>query len=44
MTFPREDIPKGTLELLVLRTLARGEPMHGFEVADFIQETSTGVL
>ncbi len=30
--------------MLILRTLARGKPMHGFEVADFIQETSTGVL
>jgi PadR family transcriptional regulator, regulatory protein PadR len=44
MAIQREDIRKGTLELLVLRTLARGEPMHGFEVADFIQEISTGVL
>jgi transcriptional regulator len=40
----REDIPPGTLEMLILRTLARGKPMHGFEVAEFIQETSTGVL
>ncbi len=40
----REDIPPGTLEMLILRTLARGQAMHGFEIADFIQETSTGVL
>jgi len=40
----REDIPPGTLEMLILRTLARGEEMHGFEIAEFIQETSTGVL
>lgn len=40
----REEIPPGTLEMLILRTLARGKPMHGFEVAEFIQETSTGVL
>lgn len=40
----REDIPPGTLELLILRTLARGRRLHGFEIADFIQETSTGVL
>ena len=40
----REDIPPGTLELLILRTLARGGRLHGFEIADFIQETSTGVL
>lgn len=43
-TFQREEIPPGTLELLILRTLARRKPMHGFEIADFIQETSTGVL
>jgi PadR family transcriptional regulator PadR len=44
MSHQREDIPPGTLEMLILRTLARGKPMHGFEVAEFIQETSTGVL
>jgi PadR family transcriptional regulator PadR len=44
MIHQREDIPPGTLEMLILRTLARGKPMHGFEVAEFIQETSTGVL
>lgn len=40
----REEIPPGTLELLILRTLARNHRMHGFEIADFIQQTSTGVL
>jgi PadR family transcriptional regulator, regulatory protein PadR len=40
----REEIPPGTLELLILRTLARGRAMHGFEIADFIQQTSSGVL
>jgi PadR family transcriptional regulator, regulatory protein PadR len=44
MSPQREDIPPGTLEMLILRTLARGKSMHGFEVAEFIQETSTGVL
>jgi PadR family transcriptional regulator PadR len=44
MRLQREDIPPGTLELLILRTLSRGQSMHGFEIADFIQETSTGVL
>jgi PadR family transcriptional regulator PadR len=44
MANEREDIPPGTLEMLILRTLARGTAMHGFEIADFIQETSTGVL
>ena len=40
----REEIPPGTLEMLILRTLARGKPMHGFAIADFILETSSGVL
>ena len=44
MDLEREDIPPGTLEMLILRTLSRGNPMHGFEIADFIQETSSGVL
>jgi len=30
--------------MLILRTLARGEAMHGFEIADSIQETSDNVL
>ncbi len=32
---------KGTLELLVLETLAHGRAMHGFEVLDWIH-SSTG--
>lgn len=40
----REDTPPGTLEMLILRTLSCSKPMHGFEIADFIQETSDGVL
>jgi PadR family transcriptional regulator PadR len=40
----REEIPPGTLEMLILRTLARQQPMHGFAIADFILETSEGVL
>ena len=30
--------------MLILKTLARGNRMHGFAIADFIQETSSGVL
>jgi PadR family transcriptional regulator, regulatory protein PadR len=44
MPVRRDEIPSGTLEMLILRTLSRSQPMHGFEIADFIQETSSGVL
>jgi transcriptional regulator len=41
---PRDPIPPGTLEMLVLRTLARGGELHGFEIAEAIHQTSEGVL
>jgi PadR family transcriptional regulator PadR len=41
---PREGIPYGTLDLLVLKTLERGGTMHGFEIAEFIQNTTDSVL
>src|SRR5580698_3677973 len=40
----REEIPPGTLEMLILKTLSRNKPLHGFEIAEFILETSSGVL
>jgi PadR family transcriptional regulator, regulatory protein PadR len=40
----RDEIPPGTLDMLILRTLARRGPLHGFAIADFIQETSENVL
>jgi transcriptional regulator len=40
----RDAIPPGTLEMLVLRTLARGGELHGFEIAEAIHQTSEGVL
>jgi len=40
----REEIPPGTLEMLILKTLARNQPMHGFAIAEFILDTSSGVL
>jgi len=40
----RDEIPPGTLYMLVLRTLALLGPMHGYGVAEHIQQTSTGVL
>jgi transcriptional regulator len=41
---PRDAIPPGTLEMLVLTTLARERELHGFEIADAIQSASADVL
>jgi len=41
---PRDEIPPGTLEMLILTTLARGRERHGFEIADAIQAASADVL
>jgi transcriptional regulator len=41
----REDIPPGTLDMLILRTLARSPArLHGFEIAEAIAGTSNGVF
>jgi PadR family transcriptional regulator PadR len=42
----REPIPPGTLDMLILKTLARAGPnqLHGFEIADDIQQRSRSVL
>ena len=40
----RDEILPGTLALLILRTLARGGEMHGFEIARSIQQFSQDVL
>ena len=40
----RDEIPPGTLYLLILRTLSRGREMHGYEIANAIQRTSEDVL
>src|SRR4029077_1768988 len=37
------DLLQGTLDLLVLKTVARGA-MHGYAIAEFIHETSEEVL
>ena len=34
---------KGTLDLLILRALA-WQPMHGFEIATWVEEQSAGAL
>ena len=40
----RDEIPPGTLYMLILRTLARGGEMHGYEIASFIKRVSEEVL
>lgn len=42
--FSRDEIPRGTLHLLILKTLARAEEMHGFEIAESIERYSDDVL
>ena len=40
----RDPIPPGTLDMLVLTTLAREGELHGFEIADAIQRSSNDIL
>jgi transcriptional regulator len=40
----RDEIPPGTLDMLILKTLSRLGEMHGFEIADSIQQASVDVL
>ena len=40
----RDEIPPGTLYLLILKTLARGGEQHGYEIAHAIQQLSRDVL
>ena len=44
MTGARRDLLQGTLDLLILKTLQVGEPMHGWGVAVRIQQLSEDVL
>jgi PadR family transcriptional regulator, regulatory protein PadR len=37
------DLPQGTLDLLILRTLARG-PQHGWAISERVQQVSSDVL
>ena len=41
---PREEIPPGTLDMLILRTLAKRADQHGFEIAEAIRAGSGDVL
>jgi PadR family transcriptional regulator, regulatory protein PadR len=40
----RDEIPPGTLYLLILKTLALHGELHGFEIADAIQRSTEDVL
>jgi PadR family transcriptional regulator PadR len=40
----RDQLLPGTLDLLILKTLARGAPLHGFEIVASIEETSNDVF
>jgi PadR family transcriptional regulator PadR len=40
----RSEIPPGTLYMLILRSLARLGPMHGYGIAQHIQQQSDEVL
>ena len=44
MTKDREPIPPGTLDMVILQTLLGGGEMHGFEIANAIQQTSENIL
>lgn len=43
MPVERIDLPQGTLDLLILRTLAL-EPQHGWAISERIQQISSDVL
>ena len=40
----RTEMPPGTLYMLILKTLARLGPMHGYGIAEHIQQISDDVL
>jgi len=44
MEAQRDEIPPGTLDMLILRTLARSGEMHGFGIADSIWQSSEEIL
>ncbi|HEV2494924.1 MAG TPA: PadR family transcriptional regulator [Terriglobia bacterium] len=40
----QDEIPPGTLYLLILKALARGGELHGYEIASWIEQVSNDVL
>src|SRR5262249_13006097 len=43
MSSPKSDLPQGTLDLLILRVVARG-PVHGYAIAQRLDQVSRGVV
>ena len=43
-TNPRSPIPPGTLDMLILKTVAAGRELHGFQIAEAIERESREVL
>jgi len=43
MSKPKSDLLQGTLDLLILKTLANG-PMHGWGISQRIEQVSNGAL
>jgi PadR family transcriptional regulator len=41
---PSAELVPGTLDMLILKTISRGESMHGYAIALSIQQTSEDVL
>src|SRR5687767_15848976 len=39
-----DELVPGTLDMLILQTLRSGDPMHGYAIANSIQQTSEEVL
>ena len=44
MRSKRQEIPQGTLDMLILKILSRRGTLHGFEIASRIQSISEDVL
>ncbi len=43
MVVPKQDLPQGTLDMLILQVVALG-PIHGYAIAQRIQQISRDVL
>ena len=44
MSKPNVDLLQGTLDVLILKTLSWGKPMHGYGIARWIQQVTDDVL